>query len=221
MQSKKTILISLILNIITSVFEIVALTIMFIGFGNEQHAASSFHMFQFFTNDSNILLLLASLLLVGFEIKTLIVKTSVIPNWVHVFKMVASVGTTLTFLTVMFYLLPVVGFQMINTFGMACLHIICPLCAIVSLICFEDGEKIPFKCVFLGVVPATVYAIIIVPLVANGMIESPYPFTDILNNPAYLSVISAFVILLGTFACSFGLWKMNQLFFKKVALKLK
>ncbi|MCI2068015.1 MAG: hypothetical protein LKJ88_00340 [Bacilli bacterium] len=220
MQLKKTMLVSLILNSITAIFEIAALIIMFIGFGDEQHAASSFHMFQFFTNDSNILLLLAALFLIYFEVKSLITKTDSIPNWVYVFKLLASVGTTLTFLTVMFYLLPVVGVGMIGTFGMASLHIVCPLAAMISFIFFENGEKIVFKSVFLGIVPAAIYALIIVPLVAAKLIESPYPFTDVINNPAYISVIAAFAIIIVTFLCSLGLWKLNQLFYKKVTLKL-
>lgn len=194
---------SLALNLAVVLFSTSAIVIRSLSGSNN-------NMFNFFTNDSNILLIITAALMAVYDILALTKTGYKIPSWVIIVKLVGTVGTTLTFLTVVFYLLPVMGPGMVNSYGMACLHIISPLFAVVSLVLFENDSPIPFVSSFYGMIPMVVYAIVIIPLVAASVIEPPYPFTDILHNPWYSSLLASVIMLGGTYLISFLLYLGNK-----------
>ena len=97
---------SLIINIVNAVlfaviFVLMMLDIKFMGdFGRLTPTTTT--AFQFFTVDSNILLFLANVLFIVYQILFLKGKIQNIPRFVYLIKFVATVSTGLTFFMVVF-----------------------------------------------------------------------------------------------------------------------
>lgn len=202
---------SLALNSVIVIYGLIALFgNLFFNTGGNEHAGAGATMFCFFTNDSNILLIVSSLIMCIFDILGLVRKQDSLPLWALAFKLIATVGTTLTFFTVVFYLVPVMGVMLISGYYMIAMHIINPLCALVSFICFEGEKKLSFRISFYGLLPMAVYAVIIVSLVAVGSIEPPYPFLDVQHMQWWAILLAIIVMAAGTYLISYLLWLSNN-----------
>ena len=104
----KKIKISILLNLLIVIFTIFASIVMFTGFAFMSSSfvleSSSISMFRFFTVDSNILMGIASLIFIFYEICLLKGKIKEIPKALYIFKLMATSGVALTFFVVFFYL---------------------------------------------------------------------------------------------------------------------
>ncbi|MBQ6570431.1 MAG: hypothetical protein IJL87_09250 [Clostridia bacterium] len=116
--------------------------------------------FIFFTNDSNILAAIASILTVPFNIKGIVSGKNEIPHWARVLKFVGTTAVTLTLTVVLLFLGIIYGYP--KMFEGVCLplHLLCPLMAIISFCFFEGGEEISKKELPLAVVPTLVYGVV-------------------------------------------------------------
>ena len=86
---------------------------MFTGFkfmSNTQVLSTpGLEVFKYYTVDSNILVGMASLLLIIYEVLYMKKRISIIPKWVYLLKYICTVAVTLTFLVTLIYLTPVYG----------------------------------------------------------------------------------------------------------------
>ena len=107
----KKVKISFILNIVTVILVILMVTLMllrvhFMPAKDLLILSSRFENFKFYTIDSNILVLLSSLLLSIYEYRLLKGKIKEIPNRVYIFKMVSIAAISVTFIiTLCFFLI--------------------------------------------------------------------------------------------------------------------
>ena len=173
------------------------------------------NMLIMFTNDSNVILLLSSVIMLVLGIKGICKKTYEFSIWARIIRLCGVLGTTLTFLIVMFYLLPIFGTAMISWYSMTALHIICPVLGLVSFLFFEHGKPIKIKFSVIGIIPIIVYAITIIPLVALNVISAPYPFLDIYNQAVFVSILWFAGILGCSYLLSLLLVFLNNLLSKK------
>ena len=90
--------VSLLINLLIIVFEIVGLI--------SNYLYNSRIDIEFYTEDSNILLLICSTLFVYY-----LIKRKSIPKWLHIFKYLATVCVTITFIVVLFILAPIYNFN--------------------------------------------------------------------------------------------------------------
>ncbi len=156
---------------------------------------------SFFTNDSNLLLWLMGLLLLAFQIVK-IVKKKEIPDWVKLLYSIASVGTTLTFLTVVFILTPMVGNMTLFYEGnFIYLHTLCPILGFAHTVFFLGLKEANWKKAFLGIIPMAVYVTVVLPLVAVRIVDPPYPFMDVFHNTIPMSIL----YFAGMFALGYGI----------------
>ena len=199
MSIKQRLLLSMSIKVLVIGFELSALIVAIL---NSKSGNSGFDFFQFFTNDSNLFLLLVSCILFVFQILFL-VKKMPFPHWLNVLHFMSLLGTTLTFLTVLFILLPMMGVGLVIGYSMICLHLVCPLLALTDYFFFDETPNVSFKESFLGLVPMLTYAAVIIPLVVTQTIEPPYPFLDYLNNPVWLSLLYTLMMLVLTYGISF------------------
>ena len=152
----RRILTALILNILV-VIATTAITVSYYFHSNNPLVETGLDSYKFFTTDSNILAAISALVMIPYEIGILRGKRDKLPHAAVVFKFVGMVAVMLTFLTVIFLLLPVydAGFLLLGTaFHM---HLAGPLIALVTFLFLETDSKIRFPETFLAVIPSAVY----------------------------------------------------------------
>jgi hypothetical protein len=217
---KKTfVVISLILNVLLFICEGFSLANCYFGFvgGN----AMGNGMFSYFTNDSNILVLIASLLVIVFD-SIALKKEKRIPFGISLFKFIASVSVVTTMVVVLTFLAPQEVRAGHSYFGMFAwpnflfLHLICPLLALVSFLFFDPTmpmKKINFLYSLLSVV---LYAAIIGTFCSLHLFGLPniYNFMDVTVDWVK-SLIAVLAILAGTALVGLLLLWIKQLLQKK------
>ncbi|MBQ0045360.1 MAG: hypothetical protein KBS35_00505 [Mycoplasma sp.] len=160
-MNKKKLWFSLCFNIV-----IVILTIIGLGIAvfDAQTMNTPYAMLlKYFTTLSNLFLFVAAVIMIVYEALLLANKTKLIPNWVSVVKLSATVSTTITFLVVVFFLLPMALTNKEQEYSPAFLfvnsnlifHVFNPLLGVVGFLLF-DNEKKSIK------LPQTLFALIFV-----------------------------------------------------------
>ena len=175
---------SLILNMLLIIFECIGFIIaMYSGRGIE---------FEYYTEDSNLLAMIASIVLVLY-----LSSNKEIPKWLSLFKYITNIGLTITFIVVLFILIPMYNFD----FGFLFLegpllyqHLICPILCITSFILFDDIGELTFKDTLVGMSFTVIYGAILIPLNAFEVVTGPYPF--LMVNDQHIIVSIAWSVLL-------------------------
>ena len=206
--------ISLIINIVILVLVTLACVSMFIGFkfmpDKTLLETTKMEMFKFFTVDSNIIMGMASLILIIYDIKYIKGKIKDIPNIIYILKFISTSAITLTFITTAFFLAPKYGFYAMYNNNNLFFHLIIPVLSIVSYVFFE-GHISKYRHALLGIIPMLLYSIYYTSMIFfhinNGEIDYNYDFYGFLQgdiNNAFtvipviylFSYIIAFILLL-------------------------
>lgn len=107
-------------------------------------------LFRYFTVLSNLFCAVAALAVVLCRL------SGVLPLGVLLGKYVGTAAVSVTMLTVLVFLGPSFGYRPLLSGPDLWLHLICPLMAIVSFLCW-DRPPLPFAAVFLGMLPVLLY----------------------------------------------------------------
>ena len=187
MKNKKEI-IYLILNIVISIFEIIAFALVIPRRGGET--------FQYYTQLSNLFLLICSLLNIVFIARKLHDKKKKIPAIINRLSYFATCTTTVTLIIVLFVLSWMVGdlWWLLAYDSMLYMHTLCPILAIVSLVCFAP-EKQPKKMALYALIPTIVYGIVGIVMNIVRAWDGPYPFLQVYNQSIWASIGWTIVIL--------------------------
>lgn len=175
-MSKKNI--SIVLNILIVVLEIIGII----------YTLSSYklNLFMYYTIDSNILLLFASILyLIG-------LFTGKNNKFVHLLKFSATVSVAITFIVVLSILSWSSSLSLYNLLvkdAMLYHHILCPLLAITSFILFEKYDNKMNRYQLKGLLFTVLYAVVIIFLNIFKIISGPYPFLMVYNQSIIASII--------------------------------
>lgn len=204
-MNKKMIL-SVLSNLLVFVMEIFAFILCIVYEGPRT--------FIFYTTDSNVLAGIICGVLLFFQI--LKIKTGKeIPYLVKLLKYIATCLLTVTFLTVLFILIPASG----NTNEMIRLlfspkllfhHTLCPIICIVSFIFFEKDFALDKKVIIYSLIPTLIYALILIILNVLKIVEGPYFFLRVYEQPLGMSILWLFVMMLISIIISFLLWLFNR-----------
>ena len=156
MVNKSKIKAALVMNII--IFAVTLGIVISYFFGNTSaYRQNGLESFRFFTTDSNILSMLASLVVSIHEIQILRGKNARIPHGVMLFKFVAAVPFMVTFCAVMVFLGPIYGYPFLLSGSAFHMHFVGPMLALISLGILENFDLISVKESLLGILPVTVY----------------------------------------------------------------
>jgi len=191
--------INLILNIAIVVMEIIATGISL--------SRNGLALFQFYTEDSNMFAGLVCLIYSYY----LITKKD-IPEWLDILKFTATCMLMVTFLVVIFVLMPMIQdtHLMFLLYGsMLYQHLLCPITLFVSYVFLED-HNITSKYLYCSLIPTIIYAIISVILNILKVMDGPYPFLHVYNQPIYASVLWIIVILGGAYLIALGIKKIKK-----------
>ena len=195
MKNKK---ISIILNTLIIILEIIG----FIVTLRVNHKIS----YEYYTEDSNIIALITSLIFVIF-----IITKNKIPKWLSILKYASTICLFLTFIVVLFILAPMYDFNyryLLLYNSMFYQHLLCPILSIITFIFFDNIGKLTIKDSFIGISLTFIYAIILIILNYFELIIGPYPFLKI-NEQSIIMSIFWFILIFGlTYFISFILRKL-------------
>lgn len=147
------------LDAAVAAFVVLGVVLVFtIGLGGEK--ATFLSASKFFTFQSNVLVGLCCLVCLPFDILVAIGKKSAKPALLSLLLRIASVGTALTFLTVICFLGPTMGYPLMFESGNLYLHLIVPLLILVRVIFFElEAPWNKFRTTFFGIIHMVAYGV--------------------------------------------------------------
>lgn len=189
----------------------------------------AYHSFQkggilnlrFYTVLSNVLALVVSLLYVVYYIRNFNRKDTAFPRWLKQLKFVTCNCLAVTFVVVVAVLIPMDGIQSVDhyIFGPANIyhHVFCPLIMIFSFCVFEKERKITVRDNVLALIPTIIYAVVMVILNLVKVLKGPYPFLYVYEQPIYMSIIWAVVILTLTYVLGLILRVLNGMERKRIS----
>ncbi len=139
-----------------------------------------------------------------------------IPAGIRVFKLVSVTASAMSLLFVLFYLIPVEGWQALQT-GEIFYHIFLPLFAITSFILLEHTKQIKYKYVWLTILPVGLYVIYYIGMAfghrAEGQMwvfQEGYDWYGILTWWQATSPAIAVSTTLASYAVGWGLYLSNR-----------
>ena len=184
--------IALIINIIIIIAEIIGLSNHIIV----DHTLA----IQYYTIDSNLLVLVSSILFIIFYKKNI--------NLVKDIRFLATGLLTVTFLVVIFILCPMQNFNyklLMFTDYYFVFHTLVPILSIISYICYEDKSNKNYLCLIYTII----YGIVLVSLNILNIIEGPYPFLMIKNQKVIVTIIWSILLIGGSHIISLTLNRLN------------
>ena len=220
---KKKAIVSLILNTLIFVLVSFATISMIFNFNimsrsEEVRAftAANLSAFKYYTVDSNVFGALVALVYICFEIALAKGKINRIPKILHLLRLAAATGLTLTMLVTAFFLIPQFGehwyiLYIDNNFFF---HLTVPLLSIITFIFFEADTDISLKESLFGIITMATYAIFYTINVfahsGNGHPLKDYDWYGFLNGKITNAFIAIPAMLLITWLISLGLWIGNR-----------
>ncbi len=161
----------------------------------------------YYTEDSNFLILIASILFSYY-----LIKQKEPPKWLSILKYIATVSVTITFLVVIFILSWMSHFSFIELLtegSMLYHHTLCPILAILS---FTMLEKYSFtkKDTIRALYFTVIYAAIMIPMNILKVVDGPYPFLKVNSQPIPVSLMWIVIIFGFAFLIALILKKVNE-----------
>ena len=185
--------------------------------------STGLHCFKFFTIQSNVFVGLSALFFVIYYISLARGNTLLLPRWIFVFKLAATVGVMITFTTVVCFLAPMSGTADVNGWTLIYantnlfLHTVVPLLAFVSFAFFENRLDIKEKHIYWGLVHIVLYSIFYVTNISlhieDGHVSLYYDFYGFGQAGVLGAMIVFVIVLLVAYVFSFVLWKLNKKFY--------
>lgn len=190
--------ISLILNILIVILEIIGFILIFKNQGKIS--------FEYYTEDSNILLLITSLIFVIY-----LIRNKEIPNWLSMLKYISTIGVTLTFLVVIFILAPMLNFdysKMLLDGALLYQHLLCPILSIITFLFFDSLGEYSRKDNIKSLSLTIIYSIILITLNILEIVKGPYPFLMVREQTILVSVMWFTIIGIMVYGIAFILRKI-------------
>ncbi|MBQ9648684.1 MAG: hypothetical protein IJV43_10045 [Oscillospiraceae bacterium] len=175
--------------------------------------AEGWTAFQYYTLDSNLLLLLACAVQAWYEACILRGKRFYVPSWARVLKYFAVCAVMVTLFVVLLILVPMAGglpalpTAMLSG-AMLYHHLLCPVLGVLSF-ALLDRVSLPDRRVTLwAVAPTLLYAFVTIVLNAARLLRGPYPFLYVYEQPLYMSVVWCAVICGLAWVLAFLVWRL-------------
>jgi hypothetical protein len=221
MTSRTRLKVAFYLNCLLLVLELYALLNCYFGFiGNGGQGAFMFH---FFTESSNALLALTTLLMLVYLGRALF-GNHPIPKAIMIIRLIGVAATMTTFWTVFIYLEPAClyfgwGLKMFSFPNMFFTHLTCPLLGLASFLFFEP--VIPYKNRWavssFALISVFTYAAIIIPLASLKLLSSDpnvnnvYAVCDATVHPWYTVLAVSLVFLVTYFGAFLYLYLQKKI----------
>ena len=215
MNTKRRNLIDFILNLAIVLSTVWAVRYYYIG-GPDPLGSVGKGCYKYFTTDSNILVGIAALVMLLFNIARFFKPDARMPKWVSVLKYAGTSAVALTLVTVVLFLGPfsavkggLHGYLRMFAGNTLALHLTTPLLAIVSFIFFERDNEFSLGDCLIASLPAYVYGVVYFTLVVClGVWTDWYNFT--LGGKDWVIPIALVVMFLAASGISALLKKLRR-----------
>ena len=193
--------ISLVLNIIIVVLELIGQFMCFKSIG--------VNGFIYYTQLSNLFLLIACILY--------LFKKKIKLRIVDLLKFGSTLSVLITFIVVLlvlssFYSLHWLLFVDANLY----LHFLCPVLGVITFLFFDDIKISGIKDVFGAFIFTLLYSVVFIALNILRVVEGPYPFLLVYENPIYMSLFWIVIIEGGALFLGFLLEKIKCKLWRKI-----
>ena len=172
-------------------------------------------IFVYYTEDSNLLSLIASIVFAASAGLALRNGKDSVPVSVRTLRYVATCCLTVTFLTVTFVFAPMIGKggirMMLLSGAMLFTHLLCPVVAVLSFLLLEHRPVLMKKTVWIALIPTVLYAAVAVLLNILRVWKGPYMFLLVYEQPVWASVLWGIMILSGAYFVGKGLLLANRI----------
>lgn len=172
---------------------------------------------KYYTVDSNVFGGLLALVYIFFEAALAKGKIPRIPKILHLLRLAATTGLTLTMLVVACFLIPMFGkkWYLLYTNINFLFHLVIPLLSVITFIFFEpDTQDISLKDSLFGIITMATYAVFytinVFSHLGNGHPLKDYDWYGFLGGKITNVVIAIPLMLLITWSISLGLWIGNR-----------
>ena len=159
---------------------------------------------KYFTVQSNLVLGLVAFVALLMDLLLVLGKIKTSPLWTRILLFAASVGTTITMLTVIFFLGPTMGYGSMYNDANLFMHLLTPLLAIARVIFFEK-ETLHFSATFIGAIHMTVYGIFYLSnvIMNNGYGTVQYDWYGFGAGGLGLGILALFIMVLVAYGIAF------------------
>lgn len=172
--------------------------------------------FAYLTQDSNFFTMIISGVFIIYAIVQIKSKKQ-IPTWVHVLRYMSTCCLLLTFLIVVFVLIPLEGRAIYMMFGghLFFYHTLCPIVSVLSFILFENERSLSRIHTYCTLVPLMLYSLVMILLNIFCVFDGPYLFLKFYKQAWYISVFWVFAIVFVALILSSCVRILNQQMRKK------
>ena len=170
------------LNVLIIILEIIGLVLSIKSLGGK--------VFLYYTQDSNLFLLLTSLLY-------LLTYNKKDKKVVGILKYGATLSVFITFIVVITILNPTMNLSyrwLLLEESNLYYHTLCPILGVITFIFFDKYEIKGIKANFLSLVFTLIYTVVFIILNLVKVVKGPYPFLYIYENPIWVTIIWFIVI---------------------------
>lgn len=159
---------------------------------------------KYFTVQSNFVLGIVALVALPMDLLLILGKIKASPLWTRILLYAASVGTTITMLTVIFFLGPTMGYGNMYNDANLFMHLLTPLFGIARVIFFEK-EHLHFSATFIGVIHMMVYGVFYLSniVVNNGYGTLQYDWYGFGAGGLGLGILALFIMVLVAYGVAF------------------
>lgn len=171
--------------------------------------------FKYYTQDSNLFLMFASIIYTIYAITDKDDKQS--PHWITLLKYSATVCVSTTFLVVITILAPIMGGYKVMVIDgtMKFHHLICPILALITFIFLEKHELNVKKDALLAMIFTVAYGIVAVSLNIFKIMDGPYPFLKVYEQSLLMSIMWVILMNGSTYLLNISIGYLNNYLNKK------
>jgi len=173
--------------------------------------------FKYYTVLSNVLLGVAATVSLPFDLLVALGKRQENPRFAKIFFLTLATATTITMLTVIFFLGPTMGFAIMYLEFNAFMHLITPLLGLGRVLFFEvNAKELNWKHSLFGVLTTVIYGSIYVINCAthNGYGSVQYDWYGFGAGGLGIGILAYFIMVILTYGVAFLLYfgqkKINQ-----------
>ena len=214
MKNKTRRIVAYSFDLFIAVFVIVSGIMMFTT-GGDALAEKGIGFLKYFTVQSNFLAGFVALFALIFDLLLCLGKRNENPLALKIAYLSANTGTLITFLTVVFFLGPTMGYPFMFSGANLFMHLLTPLLVFARVAFFEsEGKDIPHRFVFFGAIHLLGYGTFYLANIAihNGYGQAAYDWYGFGKGGLGIGII----VFIGMLALAYGLTFLNNLLQKKM-----
>ena len=208
---KDRLIVALVMNLMIVFFEAFAL------FGTFFNTDGSFNweFLQYYTHYSNLFVFFTSIYVSLELVKEVISTHGVRTNYLsRMLKYMSSCYLTLTFLVVLFVLVPSNSFHDWKVYlfkkNFIFEHLLCPILAFLSVTVFGDYRDFGTREACISVIPTALYAVVITILNITRTISGPFEFCKVYSQPWFVSVLWCIGLVGGSWVINMGMLHLSR-----------